>query len=133
MEHNQLKFGNLLEHYVFSVALKFIDHVDSKSQTRLIELFNSINKELPPKAELSKAEVRAIERLIAIHQITIETTLTYILRVDKLLKKAEKIIPSTAKNVVLIASYLSLKNRYSVALVKVQALQQNNISSLEEK
>lgn len=127
----KLKFAKLLEQYVFGVTGKFIDLVDSETQTRLIKLFNSINKQLPLLAKQSKAEVKAIERLIAIHQITIDATLVCISRVDKLLEKAQKTIPNTAKNIALIASYLSLKNRYSVALIKVQALQKRDINSIE--
>jgi hypothetical protein len=131
MKDPQLKFEKLLEQYVFKVTIEIIDLVSSKTQTKLIQLFTSINKEPSPRAKQSKAEVKAIRRLIAIHQITIEVTLGYILRVDDLIEKARKTIPNTAKNVVLIASYLSLKNRYSVALVKVQALQQKDINSIE--
>lgn len=132
MGHKKLELGKLLEHYVFSVSETFIDLVDSNTQTKLIELFNSINKPLP-KVKQSKADVKAIELLIAIHQLTIEATRSYILRIDNLVEKAEKTIPSTAKNIILIASYLSLKNRYSVALVKVQALQQKDIDSIIKK
>lgn len=132
MGHKKLELGKLLEHYVFSVSETFIDLVDSNTQTKLIELFNIINKPLP-KVKQSKADVKAIELLIAIHQLTIEATRSYILRIDNLVEKAEKTIPSTAKNIILIASYLSLKNRYSVALVKVQALQQKDIDSIIKK
>lgn len=132
MGHKKLELGKLLEHYVFSVSETFIDLVDSNTQTKLIELFNSINKPLP-KVKQSKADVKAIGLLIAIHQLTIEATRSYILRIDNLVEKAEKTIPSTAKNIILIASYLSLKNRYSVALVKVQALQQKDIDSIIKK
>ena len=133
MGYNKLKFGILLEQYVFSVTEKFIGFVDSKNQTRLIRLFNKINKEIPLQVKPSRAEVKAIERMIAIHQFAIEAILAYILRIDKLVEKAEKTIPNTAKNIILIASYLSLKNRYSVALVKIRVLQQKDINSLNDQ
>lgn len=131
MKHYKLKFAKLLEEYVFKISIEVIDLVDSKTQTLLIGLFTSINKELPLVEKQSIAEVETIKRLIALHQTTIEATLSYILRVDKLIEKAKKTIPNTAQNVVLVASYLSLKKRYSVALIKAQALQQKDINSIK--
>lgn len=131
MKHQKLKFEKLLEEYVYNISVKIIDLVDGETQASLIRLFTSINKELSPIVKQSKAEVKAIKQLIVIHQIAIEITLSYISRVDKLLEKAKKISPSTARNMALIASYLSLKNRYSVALINAQALQQKDIDRLQ--
>lgn len=132
MGHNKLTFGKLLEQYVFSVTGKFIALVDSKTQAKLIRLYTSINKELPLPVKPSKAEIKAIKGLIAIRQITIDTTLSYILRVDILVDKAEKTIPNTVKNIALLGRYLYLRNKYSVALIKIQALQQKDINRLNE-
>ena len=130
MGRNKPKFGKLLEQYVFSIAEKFIGLVDSKTQTGLIRLFSSINKELPLIIKQSKAETKAI-KIMATRQITIETTLSYIVRIDILLEKAEKTIPNTARTIALISRYLSLKNKYSVALIKDRTLQQKDINRLE--
>ncbi|SFC26178.1 hypothetical protein [Spirosoma endophyticum] len=131
MEHNKLKFSNLLEQYVYGITSIYIAHVDSEAQSKLIKLFNSINKELPLRAKQSKGEVSAIKQLIAAHQIKINLTLSYILRVDTLVVKAEKISPNSVKTVRLISRYLSLKNKYSDALVKIRVLQKKDIDSIK--
>ena len=131
MKHHQLPFDKLLEHYVFRVTLEIIDLVDSKTQTRLIRLFTRINKEPSPGAKQSVADVKTSKRLIALHQITIDTILSSISKVDTLIAKAQKAYPLSAQTKALMTRYVALKNRYLVALVKVQVLQQSHINRLE--
>lgn len=133
MGHNKLKFSKLLEQYVFSVSEKFIGLVDREAQAELIRLFTSTDKEQLLNVKPLKVEINAIEELIASHQVTIDTTLSYMIRIDTLVEKAEKTIPSTSKNSGLISRYLSLKNKYGVALIKVRALQQTDINRIKEK
>lgn len=53
MKTNKQQVGSLLEQYVFSMAINYIESVDLNMQTKLIHLFNQIGKDLSAGAYMN--------------------------------------------------------------------------------
>ncbi|MFD2934093.1 hypothetical protein ACFS25_09890 [Spirosoma flavum] len=72
------------------------------------------------------------KHLVSVYQTQIEHTLVNIAKVEKLVERAEKTIIGTSETSPLIDHYQSLKDRYLVYLAKIQALQQQQFSKLNQ-
>ena len=145
-EHKNIH--KLLEQYVFSVAASFIDQVDTETQNSLIKLYRRLGNEPTPDVDtLSLVDVLNeplekkpnntdehhlnVERLIAIHQVGIDSTRNTIAMMDQLVYLAKRQIKGKARKARLIKKYTDLKTGYLIYLHKLSALQQHELTKLE--
>ena len=73
---------------------------------------------------------RLLATLSAGHQLTIDSTLGYISRVDTLLARLEKVVTTRLRKATLTEQYQSLRKGYLRLLIRTRSLQENEQTKL---